>query len=227
MFVGRADDQVKLGGRRIELGEIDNALLALPGVTARPPPCGRAGPGNQLLVGYVAVDDDVRRRRRRWSSFVSVSCRPRSCHGSPRSRRCRPAPPARSTGTRCRGRWPRPEAHAAAGRARGHRGLGRRAVARDPRARSSPTSGDDFFDLGGGSLTAAQLVSRLREPLPRGHRRRRLRASDGRRRCRRCSTRWPRRRARPTGRSGRPRRRPRSARSSSRSRCGRSPACAG
>ena len=32
LFQGRADDQIKLGGRRIELGEIDNALQSLPGV---------------------------------------------------------------------------------------------------------------------------------------------------------------------------------------------------
>ncbi len=32
VFMGRADEQVKLGGRRIELGEIDAALQALPGV---------------------------------------------------------------------------------------------------------------------------------------------------------------------------------------------------
>ena len=32
VFVGRADEQVKLGGRRIELGEIDAALQSLPGI---------------------------------------------------------------------------------------------------------------------------------------------------------------------------------------------------
>ncbi|MFL6174416.1 MAG: amino acid adenylation domain-containing protein, partial [Marmoricola sp.] len=32
VFSGRADDQIKLGGRRIELGEIDEQLLRLPGV---------------------------------------------------------------------------------------------------------------------------------------------------------------------------------------------------
>ena len=54
VFVGRADDQVKLGGRRIELGEVDNALLALPGVRGAAAAVRRTKAGNQLLVGYVA-----------------------------------------------------------------------------------------------------------------------------------------------------------------------------
>ncbi|MEQ6903808.1 amino acid adenylation domain-containing protein, partial [Nocardioides sp. YIM 152588] len=56
LFAGRADDQIKLGGRRIELGEIDSALLALPGVTAAAAAVRRSATGNQLLVGYVATE---------------------------------------------------------------------------------------------------------------------------------------------------------------------------
>lgn len=44
IFVGRADDQVKLGGRRVELGEIDAALSALPGYAALRQPCRRRRP---------------------------------------------------------------------------------------------------------------------------------------------------------------------------------------
>ena len=57
VFVGRADDQVKLGGRRIELGEVDSALLALPGVDGAAAAVRRTAAGNQLLVGYVTADD--------------------------------------------------------------------------------------------------------------------------------------------------------------------------
>ena len=57
VFGGRADDQVKLGGRRIELGEIDSALLSVPGVVGAAAAVRRSSAGNQLLVGYVATDD--------------------------------------------------------------------------------------------------------------------------------------------------------------------------
>ncbi|WP_329108753.1 amino acid adenylation domain-containing protein [Micromonospora sp. NBC_01699] len=53
LFVGRADEQIKLGGRRIELGEVDAALQALPEVAAAAAAVRTAGHGNQLLVGYV------------------------------------------------------------------------------------------------------------------------------------------------------------------------------
>ncbi|MEU7747760.1 Pls/PosA family non-ribosomal peptide synthetase [Nonomuraea sp. NPDC049158] len=56
-FLGRADDQVKLGGRRIELGEVDAALQALPGVTGAAAAVRTAGGGHQLLVGYLVAGD--------------------------------------------------------------------------------------------------------------------------------------------------------------------------
>jgi non-ribosomal peptide synthetase-like protein len=53
VFVGRADEQVKLGGRRIELGEIDAALQALPGVRAAAAAVKESAAGGQVLVGYL------------------------------------------------------------------------------------------------------------------------------------------------------------------------------
>ena len=34
-YLGRSDDQLKIRGQRIELSEIDHALLSLPGVRRR------------------------------------------------------------------------------------------------------------------------------------------------------------------------------------------------
>jgi non-ribosomal peptide synthetase-like protein len=58
LFVGRGDEQVKLGGRRIELGEVDAALLGLDGVAGAAAVVQRTKAGNQVLVGYVVAADD-------------------------------------------------------------------------------------------------------------------------------------------------------------------------
>ncbi|GAA1345116.1 Pls/PosA family non-ribosomal peptide synthetase [Saccharothrix algeriensis] len=55
LFLGRADEQVKLGGRRIELGEVDAALQALPGVAGAAAAVRTTRGGNQVLVGYVVA----------------------------------------------------------------------------------------------------------------------------------------------------------------------------
>ncbi|MCB0945606.1 MAG: AMP-binding protein, partial [Mycobacterium sp.] len=56
-FQGRADDQVKVGGRRIELGEVDSALVHLPGVSGGAAAVRRTASGTPLLVGYIASAD--------------------------------------------------------------------------------------------------------------------------------------------------------------------------
>jgi non-ribosomal peptide synthetase-like protein len=57
VFLGRADEQIKLGGRRIELGEVDAVLQSLPGVTGAAAAVRTARGGNQLLVGYLVTGD--------------------------------------------------------------------------------------------------------------------------------------------------------------------------
>lgn len=57
VFLGRNDERVKIGGRRIELGEVDAALCALPGVSGAAAAVRTAHGGNSLLVGYVVTRD--------------------------------------------------------------------------------------------------------------------------------------------------------------------------
>lgn len=56
-FVGRADDQVKIGGRRVELGEVEAALLDLPSVAAAAATVRRTAGGLDVLVGYLVPSD--------------------------------------------------------------------------------------------------------------------------------------------------------------------------
>lgn len=59
IFIGRADEQIKLGGRRIELGEVDAALQALPGVASVAAAVRSTPGGAQILVGYVVLSAGV------------------------------------------------------------------------------------------------------------------------------------------------------------------------
>jgi len=164
LFQGRADDQIKLGGRRIELGEIDAALSALPGVAAAATVVQTTPAGNKILVGYVVPTAGA-------DSFdVSAALE--------RLRDELPAPlipliapiddmPTRTSGKVDRAALPWPLALPEGVT----EGLSETATwLADLWANilgvvvTGPD--DDFFAHGGGSLTAAQLISAIRVRFP-------------------------------------------------------------
>ncbi len=163
LFLGRGDEQVKLGGRRIELGEVDAALQALPGVAGAAAAVKRTAAGNQLLVGYVVpregFDADaaaLRIREQLPAALVPLLAVVAEL-------------PTRTSGKVDRAAlpWPLVTAAAEAGveltateewLAGGwEQILGVRPV----------QAGADFFSSGGSSLNAAQLVAWIRQQYPR------------------------------------------------------------
>jgi non-ribosomal peptide synthetase-like protein len=168
VFLGRADDQVKVGGRRIELGEVDAALAALPRVAGAAAAVRRTPAGTTVLAGYLLPVDgetvDLTEARARLREVLPAALVPQL--GVVDSL------PTRSSGKVDRDAlpWPMPGAPGAEPGV-GPVGLGATATwvaERWTAALGTVVSGpdDDFFDAGGGSLVAAQLVSALRERFP-------------------------------------------------------------
>ena len=161
VFAGRADDQIKLGGRRIELGEIDEQLMRLPGVHQAAAAVRSTKSANTLLVGYLTVDPsyDATTAQELLRGRLPAALVPRLAVVGEL--------PTRTSGKVDRDAlpWPLPKA-------------AKPVVSLDDTQQwladiwadvlgadvSSPR--DDFFDFGGGSLTAAQVVSRIRERYP-------------------------------------------------------------
>lgn len=163
LFLGRADDQVKIGGRRIELGEIDNALQHLPGVSGAAAAVRTTATGAPVLIGYltgVPADYDLAAARKRLSGQLPAPLIPRLV--------IVPDLPTRTSGKVDRNALPWPPAGAELEDAHGLTGTAAW-VARiwtDVLAAEITGAEADFFELGGGSLSAAQLVSALRTRYP-------------------------------------------------------------
>ncbi|MBT2213114.1 amino acid adenylation domain-containing protein [Actinomadura sp. NEAU-AAG7] len=165
VFAGRADDQVKLGGRRIELGEVDAALQALPGVTGAAAAVRATPTGHQVLVGYLVTGEgfDGAAARERLRDALPASLVPRLATVA--------TLPTRTSGKVDRDAlpWPLPGADPAdeAG-AEPLTGAEEWLAARwaEVLGETPDRPGADFFALGGSSLGAARLVSALRPRHP-------------------------------------------------------------
>ncbi|HEX6352375.1 MAG TPA: Pls/PosA family non-ribosomal peptide synthetase [Actinophytocola sp.] len=161
LFLGRADEQVKLGGRRIELGEIDAALQALPLVTGAAAAVRTTASGTQLLVGYVVTepDFDAEKAVDRLREALPAALVPRLAVVD--------TLPTRTSGKVDRNAlpWPLDLGEVAAGELHGTQAwLGERWA----EVLGTPPAGPDadFFTSGGGSLAAARLVSLVRADYP-------------------------------------------------------------
>ena len=164
-YLGRIDQQVKIRGFRVELGEIESALTAHPGVAAAACLCDTGAYGDQRLAAYVvaATAAPGERELRRWlrgrlpehmvpESIVWLDTLPLTAHGKLDRRALANALPRQ-----------RPDAG----------WLPPRTLAEETLARMwADVLGLDrigiessFFELGGHSLSATRLLARLRHAL--------------------------------------------------------------
>lgn len=164
-LLGRLDDQVKVRGHRVELGEVEAALVSHRHVREAAAGVRPAPGGLDQLVAWVAAspfeEEDLRRHARRTlpramvpSMFVPVPSLPRAAGGKI-DRRSLPEPtswretvgdrrlPSTSLERRVASMW--------------EEALGVSSIGMD----------EDFFDLGGHSMLALELAVRVEESLGR------------------------------------------------------------
>lgn len=163
LFVGRVDDQVKIGGRRIELGEVDAHLAALPNVRQSTVVVHKTGAGDSVLVGYLSLTDeslefDHDQARTILSNSMPAALVPRLC--------VLPELPTTTSGKVDKRAlpWPIHSDVTAADLSDTEQWLAELWV--DVLGMDIADANADFFSLGGTSLAAATLIGRIRERVP-------------------------------------------------------------
>ncbi len=160
VFAGRADDQMKVRGHRIEPGEIESALSGCPGVREAVVTIREDRPGERRLIGYVAADAravDGRTVRAHAANLLPD-------HMVPTAVMVLDALPLTANGKLDRAALPAPD-------------FAERVLGREPRTETERVlcdlfaemlglervgADDGFFELGGDSISSMQLVSRAR-----------------------------------------------------------------
>ncbi|WP_293357293.1 Pls/PosA family non-ribosomal peptide synthetase [Mycolicibacterium sp.] len=163
-FQGRADDQVKVGGRRIELGEVDSALVNLPGVSGGAAAVRKTASGTPVLVGYITSVDpnfDLATARAHLAESLPAALVPRLVLIEGEL-------PTRTSGKVDRNAlpWPPPGDVPDVGSQLGGTMGWLAGLWQDVLGTVVDGPEADFFALGGGSLSAAQLVVLLRQRFP-------------------------------------------------------------
>jgi amino acid adenylation domain-containing protein len=162
-FLGRADTQVKLRGFRVELGEVESALLDHPRVRQAALMVREDQPGDRRLVAYVVAEGlpapapgelraFLKQRLPAYmlpAAFVPLASLPLTPSGK-LDRRALPAPEERQAAAE----WVAPRGPAEEALAAIWSGLLK--VER-------VGAHDDFFELGGHSLLGMQVISRIRD----------------------------------------------------------------
>jgi acyl carrier protein len=163
-FLGRIDDQVKIRGLRVELEEIEAVIGAHPRVRQAAVAVHEPQPGNRRLVAYIVSEagepvsqGDLREHLASElpdymipSTFVALDALPLTSSGKV-NRRALPEPDGRGLDSEYVA--PRTETEELLAKQIFGSVLGVEQVGVQ----------DSFFDLGGNSLQATQVVSRIRE----------------------------------------------------------------